>query len=175
MKVGLIVEVQSWYAERLDHVRPAGELPEVIPPDRNAFDAGEDERSRFGLDVHRQVLLEADVVISICPPHAATEVARDVASIRPGDFLDVDANTIAPGTVREIAGMFRPNVVVDATLTGSPGTDNLTIWVSGARNSEVCNLFSGSRVTSRTVSDTIGQASAFKICAGLRSKVIPAV
>lgn len=118
---------------------------------------------------------EADVIISVCPPHAAMEVARNVASIRPGGFLYVDANTIAPGTVREIAGLFGPNVVADATLTGSPGADNLTIWVSGARNSEVCDLFRGSRVTSRTVGDTIGQASAFKMCAGLRSKVIPAL
>jgi hypothetical protein len=40
---------RSWkckprHAERLDHVRPAGELTEVVPPKRNAFDAGEDER-----------------------------------------------------------------------------------------------------------------------------------
>lgn len=122
-----------------------------------------------------ELVSESDVLISVCPPHAAMEIARAVTSIRLDGFIYVDANTIAPGSVREIAGLFGPNVVVDATLTGAPGADNLTIWVSGSRNSEVCDLFSGSRITSRTVGDTIGQASAFKMCAGLRSKVIPAL
>lgn len=122
-----------------------------------------------------ELVNESDIVISVCPPHAAMKVARDVATVRSGGFLYIDANTIAPGTVREIAGLFGPDVVVDATLTGAPGTDNLTIWVSGARKAEVCELFSGSRVDSRTVGEVIGQASAFKMCAGLRSKVIPAI
>lgn len=36
-------------------------------------------------------------------------------------------------------------------------------------------LFAGSPVSTRMVGEQIGQASAFKMCAGLRSKVIPAV
>jgi 3-hydroxyisobutyrate dehydrogenase-like beta-hydroxyacid dehydrogenase len=103
------------------------------------------------------------------------DVAREVALIRSDGFLYIDANTIAPGTVRDIAGWFGPDVVVDAALTGAPGADNLTIWVSGARKSEACELFHGTRIACRTVGDDIGQASAFKICAGLRSKVIPAI
>jgi 3-hydroxyisobutyrate dehydrogenase-like beta-hydroxyacid dehydrogenase len=117
----------------------------------------------------------SDVIFSICPPHAALEVAREVAAIRTQGFLYIDANTIAPGTVREVAGLFRSNVVVDATLTGAPGADNLTIWLSGERKSEVCNLFSSAQIACRTVGDSVGQSSAFKICAGLRSKVIPAI
>jgi hypothetical protein len=39
-----VVEVQPRHAECLDRVRPAGELTEVVPPKRNAFDTGEDER-----------------------------------------------------------------------------------------------------------------------------------
>jgi 3-hydroxyisobutyrate dehydrogenase-like beta-hydroxyacid dehydrogenase len=121
------------------------------------------------------LVAQSDVAIAICPPHAAMDIAREVAQIRSSDFLYVDANTVAPATVRSIAGQFRPNVVVDATLTGSPGADNLTIWVSGARKSEVCDLFSGTRITCRAIGNDVGQASAFKICAGLRSKVIPAL
>jgi 3-hydroxyisobutyrate dehydrogenase-like beta-hydroxyacid dehydrogenase len=117
----------------------------------------------------------SDVVISICPPHAAIEVARQVELIRSDDFLYVDANTIASVTIREIAGQFGPNVVVDAALTGAPRADNLTIWVSGKRKAAVSELFGGTRIACRTVGDDIGQASAFKICAGLRSKVIPAI
>lgn len=117
----------------------------------------------------------SDVVFSICPPHAAIEVARSVAEICSHGFLYVDANTISPRTIREISDLFDPNVVADAAITGAPEGDNLTVWVSGKRNSEVCDLFAGTRITCRIVGERIGQSSAFKICAGLRSKVIPAV
>jgi hypothetical protein len=33
-------------------------------------------------------------------------------------------------------------MVVDAVLTGAPGADDLTIWVSGARKSEACDVIS---------------------------------
>ena len=117
----------------------------------------------------------SDVIISICPPHAAMKIAREVTLIRAHGFLYIDANTIAPGTMREVAGLFGPGAVVDAALTGAPGADNLTIWLSGERNFEVCELFGGTRITGRPVGDAVGLASAFKICAGLRSKVIPAI
>lgn len=121
------------------------------------------------------LVTRSDVVISICLPNAAMEVARAVSVIRSAGFLYIEANTVAPGTVRGIAKLFGPGVVVDATLTGAPGAENLTIWASGGRSSEVSELFGSTRVRCRTVGDEIGQASAFKICAGLRSKVMPAI
>src|SRR6476620_9968264 len=42
----------------------------------------------------------SDVIISVCPPHAAREVARSVAGFE-GVF--VDANAISPGTARELS------------------------------------------------------------------------
>jgi 3-hydroxyisobutyrate dehydrogenase-like beta-hydroxyacid dehydrogenase len=44
----------------------------------------------------------ADIILSICPPHAALEVARAVAA---AGFTGVyvDANAISPGTAREVA------------------------------------------------------------------------
>lgn len=49
------------------------------------------------------------------------------------------------------------------------------LWLSGPRASAAGELFVGSAVSTRIVGAEIGQASAFKMCAGLRSKVIPAV
>lgn len=118
---------------------------------------------------------QSDVIISLCPPHSAFQVAQNVATVRREGFLYVDANTISPETVRQISELFEPNTVVDATLTGAPGADNLTVWASGVRKSEVCELFRGTRITTREIGDTVGQASAFKMCSGLRSKVIPAL
>ncbi|MGH8965849.1 MAG: NAD(P)-dependent oxidoreductase, partial [Actinomycetes bacterium] len=45
----------------------------------------------------------AHVVISICPPHAALDVAQQVAAAvadRPDPPLYLDANAVAPATVR---------------------------------------------------------------------------
>lgn len=119
----------------------------------------------------------SDIVVSICPPNAAIDVAKQVAQVRTSDLLYIDANTIAPETVRRIADMFEPGAVVDAAVTGSPRLDlgATVLWLSGSRAVVAEELFVGSPVSTRIVGAEIGQASAFKMCAGLRSKVIPAV
>ncbi|MDX6411149.1 MAG: hypothetical protein QOE91_665, partial [Gaiellaceae bacterium] len=43
---------------------------------------------------------QADVIVSVCPPHAALEVAASVAGFR---GLYVDANAVSPATARAIA------------------------------------------------------------------------
>jgi hypothetical protein len=67
--------------------------------------------------------------------------------------------------------------VVDAAVTGSPRLDlgATVVWLSGPRAAEAGRLFAGSPVSTRVVGEQIGQASAFKMCAGLRSKVMPAI
>src|SRR4029077_8436251 len=97
----------------------------------------------------------SDVVFSICPPHAALEVARSA------EFAGVyvDANAVSPATAREVAeavGEF-----VDGGIVGSPprepGTARLSL--SGDRASEVAELFAGSALDARVVSN----ASAVKM------------
>jgi len=97
----------------------------------------------------------SDVVFSICPPHAALEVARSA------EFAGVyvDANAVSPATAREVAeavGEF-----VDGGIVGSPprqpGTARL--YLSGDRASEVAELFAGSALDARVVSN----ASAVKM------------
>src|SRR5579859_1453034 len=55
---------------------------------------------------------EADVIVSVCPPHAALGVAREVAALgvaaREGaesGGVYVDANAVSPDTAREIAAI----------------------------------------------------------------------
>ena len=55
----------------------------------------------------------ADVILSVCPPHAARDVASAVGEF---DGVYVDANAIAPATVREIAGGFER--FVDGGIVG---------------------------------------------------------
>lgn len=123
----------------------------------------------------RALVRQCHVIISVCPPHAAVEVAQEVARTRSHGFTYVDANSIAPQTVRHIADLFRENVVVDAALTGGPGDTNTRIWLSGNDTLGIHSLFEGTPIGCRIVGHNVGQASALKMCAGLRSKVIPAV
>src|SRR5438128_9181903 len=46
-----------------------------------------------------QLAPRSEVILSICPPHAALDVARSVAGF---DGIFVDANAVSPATSREI-------------------------------------------------------------------------
>ena len=54
--VAKIVEMKARHADQLDRVRPGGHLVEVATPQRAALDAGEDERARLVIHVHRQMI-----------------------------------------------------------------------------------------------------------------------
>lgn len=110
-------------------------------------------------------------------PDTAVAVADQVARVRTAGLLYIDANTVAPETVGHVAGLFEPGAVVDAAVTGSPRLDlgATVVWLPGPRAVKAGRLFAGSPVSTRVVGEQIGQASAFKLRAGLRSKVIPAV
>src|SRR3954468_21067484 len=57
----------------------------------------------------------AEVVFSICPPHAALEVARRLEGF---DGLYVDANAVAPATAARVASLVRR--FVDGGFVGRP-------------------------------------------------------
>ncbi len=80
----------------------------------------------------------ADIILSICPPHAALATARTVAA---AGFtgIYVDANAISPGTahqVRSLAGAAGGRYV-DGGIIGSPpgqaGPDGTRLYLAGER------------------------------------------
>jgi 3-hydroxyisobutyrate dehydrogenase-like beta-hydroxyacid dehydrogenase len=97
----------------------------------------------------------ADVVFSICPPHAALEVAR---SAHFGGIY-VDANAVSPATAATVAGAVGD--FVDGGIVGSPPREPGTtrLYLSGERAEEVAELFDGSVLDARVVSN----ASAVKM------------
>jgi 3-hydroxyisobutyrate dehydrogenase-like beta-hydroxyacid dehydrogenase len=105
---------------------------------------------------------QAQIVLSICPPHAALDVARSV----PGDTLYVDANAVSPARALQIAGL-KPQFV-DGGIVGGPPTaaGETRLYLSGARAAEVAELFDGSIVETRIVPD----ASAVKMTYAAWSK-----
>jgi 3-hydroxyisobutyrate dehydrogenase-like beta-hydroxyacid dehydrogenase len=104
----------------------------------------------------------SDVIFSVCPPHAAKEVARATLGSK---ALLVDANAIAPATAREIAAERDGSGFVDGGIVGPPPQTSGTtrLYLSGPGASSVADLFEGTAVDARVVSATVGDASAVKM------------
>jgi 3-hydroxyisobutyrate dehydrogenase-like beta-hydroxyacid dehydrogenase len=101
-----------------------------------------------------------DVLISVCPPHAAVEIARSAAGFS-GIYLD--ANAVSPETARTIGSLLVR--FVDGGIIGppprEPGTTRL--YLAGKDAEQLAGLFVGTIVDSRVVSDEPGAASALKM------------
>ncbi len=102
----------------------------------------------------------SEVVFSICPPHAALDVAR--LGLFAGIY--VDANAISPARVREVVQAAGGDAV-DGGIVGSPPRESGTtrFYLSGPNAAAVAELFAGSVLDARVVSDEIGDASAVKM------------
>jgi 3-hydroxyisobutyrate dehydrogenase-like beta-hydroxyacid dehydrogenase len=107
----------------------------------------------------REVCRRSDVLLSICPPHAAVDVARAANGFA---GIYVDANAIAPDTAREVAEL-QPGFV-DGGIVGPPphrpGTTRL--YLSGGEAEQVAALFAGTNVDARVIAGEPGAASALK-------------
>jgi 3-hydroxyisobutyrate dehydrogenase-like beta-hydroxyacid dehydrogenase len=108
-----------------------------------------------------------DVVLSVCPPHAARNVAASVAGFA-GRY--VDANAVSPATAHAIGRSF--GRFVDGGIVGSPprSAGSTRLYLSGAEADGVATLFAGSVVDARVVSAEIGDASAVKMAYAAWSK-----
>ena len=114
---------------------------------------------------------QSDVVLSICPPLAACEVARAVAGFR---GVYVDANAVSPATAREVAAIVEAGGArfVDGGMVGGPPREPGTtrLYLAGAAAEEVAALFAGSVLDARPFSTEVGDASALKMAYAAWSK-----
>jgi 3-hydroxyisobutyrate dehydrogenase-like beta-hydroxyacid dehydrogenase len=106
-----------------------------------------------------EVASQADVVLSICPPHAALEVAQSLPGFA---GVYVDANAVSPSTAREVAAGF--DRFVDGGIVGPPPspTRGTRLYLSGPEAETVAALFEDTPVEARFVSGDVGAASAVK-------------
>jgi hypothetical protein len=105
---------------------------------------------------------EAELILSICPPHAALDVAREVAGF---DGVYVDANAISPMRAEEIAAI--QSRFVDGGIVGGPPDEPGTkLYLSGSGAASVAVLFVGTNLEPRVVAD----ASAIKMAYAAWSK-----
>jgi 3-hydroxyisobutyrate dehydrogenase-like beta-hydroxyacid dehydrogenase len=102
----------------------------------------------------------SDVIISVCPPHAAAEVA-EAAQGFPGIY--VDANAVSPATARSIQELV--GRCVDGGIIGPPPAEQGTtrLYLSGREAVQVADLFAETTVDARVVSADVGAASAVKM------------
>jgi hypothetical protein len=109
---------------------------------------------------------EADVLISVCPPHAAGELAARVTALGFRGCY-VDANAVAPETARRIAAVVEAVGAdfVDGGIVGPPARHRgLTrLWLSGSRAPEIAALFTDSALETALLDDRPGSASALKM------------
>lgn len=122
----------------------------------------------------------ADVVVSICPPHAAREVAEQVAAAvadRPVPPLYLDANAVSPATVQGIGALLGADRVVDGAIIGPPAWErgSTVLWLSGPRAAAVAELFAGTPFDARVLGPDLGSASALMACFGLQTTALPAL
>ncbi len=109
----------------------------------------------------------ADVVLSVCPPHGALALAREVAGHGFGGVY-IDANAISPATVRDMGRVVESAgaTFVDGGIIGPPPTPGASsrIYLSGGRAKDVATLFAGSSLEAVPLDGAAGAASALKAC-----------
>ena len=109
---------------------------------------------------------QSDVVLSVCPPEFATEVAVRVAAQK-FNGIYVDANAVSRTTAEEIGRIVTKAGAsfVDGGIIGSPvkksGTTRL--YLSGEKAEEIVQLFAASMLDARNISAVPGEASALKV------------
>jgi 3-hydroxyisobutyrate dehydrogenase-like beta-hydroxyacid dehydrogenase len=115
----------------------------------------------------RYAVKAAEVVISVCPPHAALALARDAAADGFGGIY-VDANAISPATARKIGTVIEAagGTFVDGGIIGLPPTARKqpTLYLSGNEAATIAALFTGTNIHAEVIEGGAGAASALKIC-----------
>ena len=109
----------------------------------------------------------ADIVLSVCPPHGALALAREVAG-HGFSGVYIDANAVSPGTVRDIGRVLEAAEAsfVDGGIIGPPPVTGASsrIYLSGGRARDVAGLFAGSNLEAIPLERPAGAASALKAC-----------
>lgn len=108
---------------------------------------------------------EVDVLLSICPPHAAQDTAEAVMATGFRGIY-VDANAVAPATSRRIAQRVEPAArFVDGGLIGPPprsaGTTRL--YLAGEHADTVARSFTGTDLEAVVLDGEVPAASALKV------------
>lgn len=128
---------------------------------------------------------QAEMILSICPPHAAAEVAGQVAA---AGFAGVyaECNAISPRRTRAVEAAITAAgaACVDGGIVGGPPAASglasggsasgdlarTSLYLSGPSAGRVAACFPADRLRAVVLSDRIGAASALKMCYAANTK-----
>lgn len=116
---------------------------------------------------------KCSIIISVCPPHAASEVAKQVLTTN-FDGIFVDANAISPQRTNEIGKMMADANVdfVDGGIIGGPAWKAKSTWLylAGEKAQSVADCFVDGPLETEVIGDEIGKASALKMVFAANTK-----
>ena len=114
-----------------------------------------------------------DIIMCVCPPHSAEEVARLVVEGRfQGTYLD--ANAISPQRAIRIENMMREQNIdfIDGSIIGGPAwkSGETVLYLSGKNANVIVNCFKNGPLETKFIGEEAGKASALKMCYAAYSK-----
>jgi 3-hydroxyisobutyrate dehydrogenase-like beta-hydroxyacid dehydrogenase len=128
---------------------------------KRASDAGLEDAGSVA-----SVVKASEIILSVCPPHAAVDVATQVAALRFAGAY-VDGNAVSPATAREIAGIVEKGgaTFVDGGIIGPPPVKagSTRFYVSGVGAERVAKLLTAGPLEALVVPGGPGAASAVKM------------
>ncbi|NUM49446.1 MAG: DUF1932 domain-containing protein [Anaerolineales bacterium] len=114
-----------------------------------------------------QLCAQCTLILSVCPPHAAETVAREVLACG-YQGLYVDANAISPQRAIQIGHLLTQAGIafVDGGIIGGPAWEPNRTWLylSGPQAQEVAACFANGPLMTQVLDEIPGSASALKMC-----------
>jgi 3-hydroxyisobutyrate dehydrogenase-like beta-hydroxyacid dehydrogenase len=111
-----------------------------------------------------QLVAKASVILSICPPQFALDVARQVRGF---SGLYLDSNAISPVTAGEVAQLITEGGgrYVDGGIIGSPPEKpgSTRLYLSGTHAGQIPEMFAGTPLEARVLAGPATAASALKM------------
>jgi len=113
-----------------------------------------------------RIIARSEMIFSICPPHAAVDVAHQVASAGYAGFY-VDANAVSAETAGQVSAIVTAagGTYVDGAIIGAPPevAGRARLYLSGPDAGRIRPLFDRSRVETRIVDGPRYGASSVKM------------
>lgn len=125
------------------------------------------EQSLEELHTLAELCRTCSILLSVCPPHAAEQVAGQVLA-HSFKGLYADLNAIAPQRAIRIGEMMEARGItfVDGGIIGGPAwqTGETWLYLSGNQAQRVADCFSAGPLQTEVLGEQIGKASGLKMC-----------
>ncbi len=120
-----------------------------------------------------QLCQTVEIIMSVCPPHAAEDVARSaIEQGFKGYYLD--ANAISPQRAIKIGQLMEASGIrfIDGGIIGGPARTpkETRLYLSGKDAHIIADCFSNGPLDTKIIGNEIGKASSLKMCYAAYSK-----